>query len=541
MDSITLVPISLLIESPTNPRKTFDEGDLQELADNIKANGILQPIVARPVTHSTGFEIVFGHRRFRAAQLADLDQVPVIVRAMTDEHVLIAQLSENMARADVHPIEEADAFDRLIRDHGYTIEQLMEQTGKSRTAVYNRLKLASLTPKARKSCIELGIGAEIATRIARVPAPLQAQAIRRITFRDPFDGSFNIASERQAKVELQRGFTRPLADAVFNPLESYVNCDGPCSRCPKNTDNEPALQDLGAFVCTDIECFEAHEQAHNVEVLERARRNGELLEGDLGALRDVTRRLSDTVRWDPGAKGWVCWEHLLQRARDEDKDVPKVYLYADDGDPIQCLMREDAEALATRFPPDEQPARNQQSAAGSSGASDEGDEDDEEKVQAPARTPAQTKLAENWDAIKAAIVRRITTTQRTGEDLRLILRAQLDLAGELDSAAEAWLGWPDKVKALEESGMHESDARLQMLDALTPDEMAAALLIAAISDLADSHWGGVSDSLLQMRERIAARFHVNVFEPDADLANKMPERDPRVADMFEASTEEVEP
>ena len=528
MDSISTMPISLLIESPTNPRKTFDEGELQELADNIKANGILQPIVARPVTHSTGFEIVFGHRRFRAAQLADLDQVPVIVRAMTDEHVLIAQLSENMARADVHPIEEADAFDRLIRDHGYTIDQLMEQTGKSRTAVYNRLKLASLTPEVRKACIEYGVGAEIATRIARVPAPLQQKAFDRCVY-ITYEGDPSVKSDREARDALKQGFTRMLASADFNP-DDDCRPGGRCSSCPYNTDNEPALAELGAFVCTDVTCFDEKTRAAHAAQLEAAERQGLLLTD-----REQIREAYPLYRHagiDFEAKRPMTVRDLVQWARSTG-DCPTVHMYDSDGKGAEVLQPAEYERLcALKWPP--KTAETPSTAA-------RGDDDEDEGVQAPARTPAQVKLAEDWDAIKAAIVRRITTTQRTGEDLRLILRAQIDLAGELDSAAEAWLGWPDKIKALEEAGMHENDARLQMLEALTPDEMAAALLIAAISDLADIHWGSVSDGRLQMRERIAAQFRVNVFEPDADLASEQPERDPRVADMFETSTEEVAP
>lgn len=530
MDSITIIPVSLLIESPTNPRKTFDEGDLQELADNIKANGILQPIVARPVTHSTGFEIVFGHRRFRAAQLADLAQVPVIVRAMTDEHVLIAQLSENMARADVHPIEEADAFERLIRDHGYTIDQLMEQTGKSRTAVYNRLKLASLAPEVRKECMALGIGAEIATLIARVPAPLQKQALDRVIYREYDTHVITVHSHRAARDALQRRFTTPLADAQFNPVDHYVNCDGPCLTCPKNTDNEPALQDLGAYVCTDTECFDERTQAFYKERLAAAGRLGVLLEGELDELRLTPRGMGNTVRWDRDAKRWLTWEDLLKRAREAGQECPQIYLYAGaDGKPVECLKVADAEELAQRFA---QADTVQQPTVGN-------EESQVEQAPVVQRTPAQLKLVDDWAAIKAAIFRRITKTQRSGEDLRLILLAQLELGGQLDAMAEAWLGWPEKIEALEDDGVHENDARLQMLDALTADEMAAALLIGAISDLADVNWAHVSEGILQRREKLAARYLVNVFEPDADLAGQEPDRDPRVPDMFEDQTDDA--
>ncbi len=145
----TITPIALedLHESPFNPRKTFH--DIAELAETIKAEGrIHSPLLVRPrVTNplrddlNDGFEIVFGHRRYRAAETLGLATVPCMVRAMTNAEARSAQIAENLARQDVHPIEEAEGFAALIEHEGTTAEVLATRIGKSLSYVYGRLKL----------------------------------------------------------------------------------------------------------------------------------------------------------------------------------------------------------------------------------------------------------------------------------------------------------------------------------------------------------------------------------------------------------------
>jgi ParB family transcriptional regulator, chromosome partitioning protein len=103
------VPLSLLSESKTNPRRVFEENALKELAATIRSQGVLSPLLVRPATE-IGFEIVFGARRYRAAQLAEQDTVPVRIKQMTDAEVIEAQLIENLQRRDVHPMEEAQGL-----------------------------------------------------------------------------------------------------------------------------------------------------------------------------------------------------------------------------------------------------------------------------------------------------------------------------------------------------------------------------------------------------------------------------------------------
>jgi ParB family chromosome partitioning protein len=139
-----LLPISDLRPSGLNPRKDFPEAELAELADSLRAKGLVQPIVCRPDRQRGGFEIVAGERRWRAAQRASLHNVPVIVRDLSDQEVLEFAIIENVQRADLNPIEEALGYNDLIEKHAYTQERLSEVVGKSRSHVSNTMRLLKL-------------------------------------------------------------------------------------------------------------------------------------------------------------------------------------------------------------------------------------------------------------------------------------------------------------------------------------------------------------------------------------------------------------
>ena len=139
-----LLPIAELHPSGLNPRKTFDDAELTELANSIRAKGLVQPIIARPDRERGGYEIVAGERRWRAAQRASMHNVPVIVRDLSDLEVSEFALIENVQRTDLNPIEEATGYNELIEKFNYTHEQLSESLGKSRSHVGNILRLLKL-------------------------------------------------------------------------------------------------------------------------------------------------------------------------------------------------------------------------------------------------------------------------------------------------------------------------------------------------------------------------------------------------------------
>lgn len=148
------VAIDLLSRGKYQPRQHFDPEKLQELAASIQSTGgLLQPIVVRPLS-TGGYEIVAGERRWRAAQMAGLDEVNCLVCTYTDEQALQAAIVENISRSDLNPIEEAKAYQRLIDEFQYLHEEVAASVGKSRTAVTNVLRLLKLEPRVQEWLIE---------------------------------------------------------------------------------------------------------------------------------------------------------------------------------------------------------------------------------------------------------------------------------------------------------------------------------------------------------------------------------------------------
>lgn len=161
------IPLKQLRESPTNPRKDF--GDLAGLRDSIAAQGVLQPVLVRPWPGKEGeFEIVCGARRTRAAREAKIDFMPAVTRSMSDAEVVEAQVTENSQRLDPHPMDEAEAFNRLVNDHGIDVAEVAAKVGRPASFVYQRLRLLDLVPEARKAFKETFGGTLVG---AGVPSP----------------------------------------------------------------------------------------------------------------------------------------------------------------------------------------------------------------------------------------------------------------------------------------------------------------------------------------------------------------------------------
>lgn len=143
------LPVEWLERGQYQPRREMDPTALQELADSISAQGVIQPLVVRPI-EETRFEIIAGERRWRAAQLAGLSEVPAIVRDIPDEVAVAVALIENIQREDLNPLEEAVALRRLVEEFGMTHQAVSEAVGRSRASVSNLLRLLDLSPEVRE-------------------------------------------------------------------------------------------------------------------------------------------------------------------------------------------------------------------------------------------------------------------------------------------------------------------------------------------------------------------------------------------------------
>lgn len=148
MVSTNTLPLSEIVPNKDQPRKTFDEAALDELADSIREHGILQPLLVRPIA-TGGYQLVAGERRWRASKRAGLKEVPVVVKELSDTETMEIAIIENLQREDLNPIEEAEGLQALIDKCGFTQEQVAVSVGKSRPAIANSLRLLKLPPEVR--------------------------------------------------------------------------------------------------------------------------------------------------------------------------------------------------------------------------------------------------------------------------------------------------------------------------------------------------------------------------------------------------------
>lgn len=177
--AVNLMPITALHPNPNQPRRHFDDAALRELADSIKSQGIIQPLLVRPLGSENTYQIVAGERRWRAAQLAGLKEVPVYVRQLSDKEVMAAALIENLQREDLNPIEEAEALQALRDALELTQEELASRLGKSRPAIANALRLLQLSATARAD-IQAGLlSAGHARCLLGIDAPIASEALRQ--------------------------------------------------------------------------------------------------------------------------------------------------------------------------------------------------------------------------------------------------------------------------------------------------------------------------------------------------------------------------
>ncbi|MBX3569579.1 MAG: ParB/RepB/Spo0J family partition protein [Rhizobiaceae bacterium] len=148
-------PIELIRPNPRNPRRSFAEAELTDLAQSIREHGIVQPVVVRPSTASAGhYEIIAGERRWRAAQRAGLAEVPIILRDVNDRTALELAIIENVQRTDLNPLEEAAGYQQLIDEHSYTQADLAQVIGKSRSHVANTLRLLRLPDEVKTLVVD---------------------------------------------------------------------------------------------------------------------------------------------------------------------------------------------------------------------------------------------------------------------------------------------------------------------------------------------------------------------------------------------------
>lgn len=386
--TFTSIAVGEIRPSPYNHRRTFT--GLEELGDSIAAKGLAQPILVRPSPppgkgtkgklEPTPYELVCGERRWRAAKLRGIEHLPAVVRELDDAAVIELQLIENVQRADVHPLEEADGYRDLLEEHGYTVDQIVAKTGKSRSWVYGRLKLCSLAPEVRQVFLDDKISTVVAMALARLPLTENqvdalpallgdgGREVRDAGLSAPMiegeDGR-NVAeplTNSQALHYLRTRYMLDLSLAKF-PLDdkSLVPDVGDCVGCVYRTGNQPDLFGDGTKgdTCTKPPCFERKNRAWFDRLAKDAKAKGlEVIAGKKAEQLfhphtgdDV--RSSDYARLDQNLEytdGWTDWEHkppTFEKALGKEllDKVPRAIVQAPSGAAVEVIDRKAAVEL----------------------------------------------------------------------------------------------------------------------------------------------------------------------------------------------------
>ena len=217
--------VSLIEPNGTQPRKNFDEAALQELADSIKTYGVLQPLIVQK--KDSHYEIIAGERRWRAAKIAGIKEIPVIIKKLTRQEIMEISLIENIQREDLNPIEEALAFKRLLTEFNLKQDEVAERVSKSRTAVTNAMRLLKLNEKVQQMVID----EMLTTGHARALLGIEDQEQQYIIAQKIFDEKLSVRDTEKLVKSLQNEKKKkkeekekidPKLEAVYHDLEEQM-------------------------------------------------------------------------------------------------------------------------------------------------------------------------------------------------------------------------------------------------------------------------------------------------------------------------------
>lgn len=259
-NKIVYLKITSIGLNPMNPRKTFDTSALGELSESIKELGVLQPITVRPapaerVEHGEDYQLVCGERRWRAAAMAGLTEIPTIIRDLTDDEAIDVAITENLQRKDVSPLEEADAFKYLL-DKGNTVADLCGRFGKSEFYVRGRLKLLAISDDFRKLLDAGEISISQAMEIVKFDDDVQTRM-----YADHFASeNWNSWKDFTARTIYHRAI-----DTYTKELSRYKFDKKECETCPSCTKNSLLFQTTEEASCQDSKCLQRKELDYKVD------------------------------------------------------------------------------------------------------------------------------------------------------------------------------------------------------------------------------------------------------------------------------------
>lgn len=536
-EEIRRVPTESVVESASNPRKTFDQAKLAELAESLKAQGFLQPIVVRPLMDMTSpawvharerYEIVFGHRRHRAAVLAGLEFVDIVLRDMDDDEVAIAQHAENEQREGVDVIEAADSLAHMVRVMRISADHIAERLGMSRSYVYGRLKLAAASEKVRDAVRSQGLSPEIALEIARLRGDAaQNEALGRLRF-----SGGDWMSYRMAKQVVRGMFSLRITAAPFDVTGTDWDPPAPaCQVCPKVSGNDPALaDDVGADACMDRECWTAKANQQWSREIAAMRAEGKVVvEGDeakaimpYGPLAYLPKhyRPSD-LRFGPDDD--ISLDDAIKRLESLGYAAPKpvFVVHKAAGSPpavVELYTCTDAAAIEAawrrlvekREDPASTPPSAAQAQEGSAGGA----------VAAPDQRTLARWTGAPIPALRDAIVKAALGRPRTVDELRLVILRETGLGDPLtDLPGASLIGIVEPSDDDEDEDIDLDLWAQQRIADMSADDLAF-LLVASALDYA------VGTCSVERRLELA-----RIYGIDPETAE--PVRCPKTQDMFD--------
>ena len=315
--AITLIPTEAIARGPTN-RKHFDQTKFDELVQNVRLNGILQAVLVRPHPAKAGrYELVFGERRWRAATMLKLGEMPCTVRELTDAEVLELQIAENKEREHLHELDEAELYERLMQQHGHTAADIAAKVGKDQSYVNKRMVLLKLIPKAKEAFYAGQITLSMALLLARLPdEKAQAEGLKYSQQKD-YDGDLPTAFALAHF--LRKEFMLALKGAPFDIYDPELTTAGACSACPKRTTNQTDLfgEDMrGDDRCLDGACFKKKVATWEGIEIAKAKQAGQtVLKGleaeGVGGYSSKFVKLEEKCYEDPKHR---TWQQLLAGA-----------------------------------------------------------------------------------------------------------------------------------------------------------------------------------------------------------------------------------
>lgn len=248
----TIVKINEVEPNKNQPRRTFDEDALLELAESIKQHGVIQPLIVKK--RDKYYEIIAGERRWRAAKMAGLKEIPIVIKDLSDQEIMEVALIENIQREDLNPIEEAQAYQRLIKEYNYKQDELAERVSKSRVAVTNSMRLLKLDERVQKMIIDDMISAGHARALLAITDSEKQYTIamkvfdEKLSVRETEKLIKNIDKQVKPKVN-----TTPENDFIYRDIENKLKESMGTKVIIHNKDNNKGKIEIEYYSQDDFE------------------------------------------------------------------------------------------------------------------------------------------------------------------------------------------------------------------------------------------------------------------------------------------------